>query len=95
MPKIRVNAKALDSAVGRKFAAMNRGLAERPFEFQRAQVGTGRAVDRRLKVVEEQSGVGDFLVRFDAIVIVNQDLLLESSYLDRAPEPSGSFFRSR
>ena len=60
------NLAKLTQAIETMFGRMNRGMIERPFEFS-------PHLDRH---------VGTFLLKFDAIFTLNQDLLLESKYLE-------------
>ena len=57
-----------EKALAGMFAAMNKSLRSRHFEFAPANVA---------------ANVGEFLSRFDIIFTLNQDLLLERHYCDR------------
>jgi hypothetical protein len=65
-PISREQVRQLEAAIGQMFADMNRGFANREFEFQ----------------TDAAYLVRTFLVLFDAIFTLNQDLLLERHYLN-------------
>jgi hypothetical protein len=65
-PISREQLRRLEAAIGQMFADMNRGFANRNFEFQ----------------TDTAYLVRTFLVLFDAIFTLNQDLLLERHYLN-------------
>ena len=65
-PITRVQLRRLEEAIGQMFSDMDRGFANRDFEFQ----------------TDTAYLVRSFLILFDAIFTLNQDLLLERNYLN-------------
>ena len=65
--------RKMEDAVGEMFLAMNKGFFRTGFEFEFTRPPESGA-----------NNVAEFLARFDAIFTLNQDLLLEIGYCQRA-----------